>query len=105
MNNKEIYENIVYVHNVVLTTNDDIPYMYKPRYRINENIYLKFKQFRSWNYDENVFQTILKMEEMFLVKAIHCEFPKIPKEFNRLVSYDLVHRIPKNFKKVINCNV
>ena len=28
MSNKEIYENVVYIHNVTLTINDNIPYIF-----------------------------------------------------------------------------
>ena len=101
-NKQKIYESIVYIHNIKLTTSEDIPYMYKSIYTINPNIYIKFRKFYLFNYNKKLNRVIWKLEEEFLIELIHRNFPHIPKKFNKLIGYNYSDN-PSNIKKIINC--
>jgi hypothetical protein len=98
---KKIYKNDVYINKIILTTSEDVPLMYKPIFTTREDIYIKVSIYTPWGYNKEIYNTLAKLEEKYLVKVIHEIFKSIPKKFNRIVRYNLIQYIPS--AKIIDC--
>ena len=103
MSDKKIYKINIYINEIKLTTSEDIPLMYKGEYVTAKDVYIKFLHYVPWNYNKEIYNILNKLEEKYLVKLIHKEFPHIPDKFNRIIEYHSTQNCPAIYKKLIDC--
>ena len=99
---KRISELTISIHNIKLTTSEDLPLMCKSIFSLDSRTYIRFIHYSDWNYDRNVWKTIIRLEEKYLIKVIHERCKSVPKYFNRIMSYD-IDNSETNIKRLIDC--
>ena len=91
------------INDIRLTTSEDIPYMFKPRYCLNPRNCIKFIAYNPFALKErDAANALSRLEEKYLVKVVQLYF-KVPKEFNRIIGYSIIGNVLPNNYKLIDC--
>ena len=97
---KIINKVVIYIYNIKLTTSEDIPFMWRKKCVCITDKYFKIIHYTTYLKNKEVENVLRKLEEKYLVKLLHTYY-SLPKDINRLVSYDVdMGPTKKNFKVI-----